>query len=129
MPLRIGFWPGKALVRPFITKLYWAAIGSRSPSNKCWRVAAPVRRAAPLFLVAPDHRLGGRETVAGILVAQVLLAELAGRGVRKRLDELDRVGQPPFGDLAGEERADLGFANFASGVAHDQKQRALVPLR
>jgi hypothetical protein len=27
--LRMGFWPGKALVRPFITKLYWAAMGSR----------------------------------------------------------------------------------------------------
>ncbi len=65
-------------------------------------------------LVAPDHLDGIGEAIVAELVAKRLLAELAGRGVRQFVDELDRVRQPPFGDMRGQMLADLDRADVAA---------------
>src|SRR4051812_24392871 len=103
--------------------------GRGSPSKmSVWEVRRPVRLPRPLFLVATDHRLGVGEAVAAILIAQVLLAELAGGGVRKLVDKLDRIRQPPFRDPAGQKISDFGVGDVASFVTDDQQQRALIPF-
>src|SRR6476659_6444334 len=82
---------------------------------------APVRRARAIFLVATDRRFRIGEPILAILIAQVLLAELAGGRVRQDLDELDRVGKPPFGDFPRQMVADLAFADLALVIADDQQ--------
>src|SRR6478672_7174216 len=91
-------------------------------------IAAPVRRPRPLFLVATDHRFGTVEPIVAIGVAQVFLAKLTAGRVGQRIDELDRVGQPPFGDLVRQIGTDVLGADVAVVVADDKKQRPLVPL-
>lgn len=50
---------------------------------------------------------GVRQLVVCEALAQLELADLAGCGVRQLVHEDDLVGQPPFGHLAGQKRAQL----------------------
>src|SRR4051812_7226419 len=81
-----------------------------------WR---PVRPPRPLFLVAADHLGCVGEAIVAIFVAKVLLAELAGRGVRQIVDELDRVGKPPFGDFLRQEIPNLALGDLPVIVSDD----------
>lgn len=66
--------------------------------------------------------LGRRQLAILEVLAQPGLQDLAGGGVRDRLDELHGVGQPPFGDLGAEEVDQLlpGHAGFGLAM-HDQQ--------
>src|ERR1700740_1666912 len=85
---------------------------------------SPRRR---LALIPSDHRFGIGKAIVAIFVSQVLLAELAGGGVRQFLHEFDRVGQPPFGNFAVQMGADFLRGHMAVVVPDYEEKGPLIP--
>src|SRR5499426_4399431 len=62
-----------------------------------------------------------------VALAQHLLVELSDARLGHRVDDLDRVGQRPAGQLRAEELDDLARLERAAGLGHHAGQRALDP--
>src|SRR3954468_15184775 len=88
-----------------------------------------LRPVAMPALVPAYHRFGIGEAIVVKLVAKILLREFATGRMRKRFDKFNCIGKPPFRYPASEVPQHLLGAEIAPGIAHDQQQRALVPLR
>ena len=62
------------------------------------------------------------------VVAELALEQLAGGGVRQGLHEQHLIGQPPFGDLAFEERQQFRLGDLLAVLLDHEQDGPLVPL-
>src|ERR1700761_3613433 len=121
------------------------ASGSRGGTGRLRTDAVTGRRPLRGIVVDPPGmavRLSGTRTVRAIhggyayfvslarqeASAQRCLSELAGRGPRDRLDELDAIGQLPLGEAGREVVAQLPRRCGPAIAQDDRGQRPLAPL-
>src|SRR4029079_14967390 len=105
-------------------------------ANSEWRIAnregrkdrsfSPIRYSRLSIRISLRRRVG--ETVALELVAQRGFQDLAGRGVRKAVDEDDVIRHPPFRDLAVHELQYVLARRVLALLELDDQERPFVPF-
>src|SRR5437879_3800629 len=71
----------------------------------------------------------GWQRIVAIFFPQRPFGELAGRGMRKLVDEHDVVGNPPLRSLPAIEIEQRLASQLTALFAHDEQQGPLIPFR
>ena len=108
--------------------------GRRSPSRSNTTVAAglaaaPNDASANLPVLRSSIQLFNEELTLFVAAPQHLLVELAHRRLRHLVDEAPPLRHLPLGDVLAEERGQRRGVDTRTRLAHDARERALVPAR